>query len=80
MAVRKVKDPCLIWVSGWPTFSINGQMILWAILSLSQLLNSAMVARKQPVIISKQITMLVFYSNCIYKQEWARFGLWGVVC
>lgn len=48
----KVKDPHLMWVSGWPSFSVKSQMVkilaLWAMWSLSQLVSSAFVAREQP--------------------------------
>lgn len=54
---------------------------LWAIRSLSRLLNTAIVMRKQSQTISKQMSMAVLQEIFIYKnKQCAKFALQAEVC
>lgn len=45
------------------------------------LLNSALIAQKQPYMIQKQMSVAVFQSNFTFKnKQWAGFGPLAIVC
>lgn len=67
----------------WQVFTTKRQVVnpfgLWGRWSLSQLLPSALTARKEPQTTWEGMNVAVFQQNLIFRKRWqAGFGLWDV--
>lgn len=67
----------------WQVFTTKRQVVnpfgLWGRWSLSQLLPSALTARKEPQTTWEGMNVAVFQQNSIFRKGWqAGFGLWDV--
>ena len=68
------------WIRGWQTFSVNGQnevfSILWALWSLTQLLNSVLMVGidDKQFVICKQIDVAMFQQTFIDQKQLRPIG------